>query len=79
MSANPVLLRGRDLNRAQSAMKCRMEKQDKGDANLKMKILFANIGGIPMEHTNNKNVVIEKWIGESNADIIDPNPNSLQT
>ena len=51
-------------------MKCRTEKKEKGDANLKMKILFANIGDIPMEHANNKNVVIEKWIGASNADII---------
>ena len=70
MSANQALLRGRDSIKAQSMTKCLTEKKEKGDANLKMKILFANIGGIPIEHTNNKNVVIEKWIGESNADII---------
>ena len=70
MSDKQALLRGRDSTKAQSMKKCRMEKKEKGDANLKMKILFANIGGIPIKHTNNKNVVIEKWIGESNADII---------
>ena len=70
MSATPALLRGRDFNKAQSEMEHRKEKQETGDANETMKILFANIGGIPMEHTNNKNVVIEKWISASNADII---------
>ena len=70
MSAQPDLLRGRDFNKAQSEREYRKEKKETGDANETMKILFANIGGIPIKHTNNKNVVIEKWIGESNADII---------
>ena len=70
MSAKPALLRGRDFNKAQSEMEYRKEKQDTGDVNDTMKILFANIGGIPMEHTNNKNIIIEKWIGKSNADFI---------
>ena len=70
MSANLAFLRGRDLVKAQSKMKCRTEEKEKGDANSTIKILFANIGGIPIDNTNNKNVVIEKWIGESDADII---------
>ena len=47
MSAKQALLRGRDSIKAQSMTKCRMEKKEKGDAYSKIKILFANIGGIP--------------------------------
>ena len=38
MSAKQALLRGRDSIKAQSMTKCRMEKKEKGDANLKMKL-----------------------------------------
>ena len=58
--SSTALMGRRDPYRAQSQSTCRGNKKETEDDNLSIKILFANIGGIPMKNINNKNIAIGK-------------------
>ena len=70
MSPNTALARGRDLARARSMEESRVEKKEKGDSDGIIRLLFASVGGAPIKSNNDKNILIQKWISDSDADII---------
>ena len=70
MSPSKALLRGRDSGKAQSKKECRNNERGRGMSSEKIRVIFANIAGIPMEPNSKRNEEIQLWIQNSNADII---------
>ena len=70
MLPNQALGRRRDFHKAQSQEECRTEERGIGTTSNKLRILFANVAGIPMEPNSQKNEAIQRWINNSSADII---------
>lgn len=70
MSNNQALGRSRDFTKAKSKEACRNREEGVGMSSKKVKILFANIAGVPIDPNSKKNDDIERWINKSDADVI---------
>ena len=70
MFASKALRRNRDSSKAQSVEECRDTKSKTVEPSKTIRILFANVAGIPLEPLSKKDDDIQKWISKSNADVI---------
>ena len=69
MSPGEAQQMGRDSVWAQSQEESRRRTKGRDDSQ-PVRIIFANVAGIPLDPLNNKNGSTQNWIQSSNADII---------